>query len=232
MAARSSSKKISRLGGFVDGLAKLHGQPVLLPVRDPIGLLLWEQVGYLADDDNRLAAFQLLHERVGISAEKILSASPATLRAITRRGGAIAVNERADRIHEIADRVATKWNGNLDAVLDLPFDEARRELTKYPSIAEAGAERILLLCGANPVLGLDSNALRVLLRLGYGTESTQWAKSYRSAQAAAERELAPTVAVRRRAFLLLRLHGQTVCRRSTPQCLECPLRSDCPSARA
>jgi len=191
--------------------------------------LLWEQVGYLADDAERLAAYQLLEKRVGTTPDEVLSAPPAVLRAVTRRGGAIAVNERADRLYAIADRVATVWNGDLDRVLELPFAAARHELTKYPSIGEAGAERILLLCGAHPVLGLDSNALRVLVRLGYGSESPQWAKTYRSAQTAAESEVASTIPARQRAFLLLRQHGQTICRRTAPRCHECPLHPDCPA---
>jgi endonuclease III len=191
--------------------------------------LLWEQVAYLADDVERLAAYQLLEKRVGTTPEEILSAPPSVLRAVTRRGGAIAVNQRADRLYAIADRVATVWSGDLNRVLELPYAAARRELTKYPSIGEAGADRILLLCGAQPVLGLDSNALRVLVRLGYGSESPQWAKTYRSAKSAAEPEVALRVPARQRAYLLLRQHGQTLCRRTAPSCHECPLRPDCPT---
>ena len=33
---------------------------------------------------------------------------------------------------------------------------------------EPGAEKVLLFSGSAPVLALDSNALRVLLRLGFG----------------------------------------------------------------
>jgi endonuclease III len=191
-------------------------------------LLLWEQVAYLAVDADRLAAYQLLEERVGTTPDAILAAPLAMLRAITRRGGAIAANQRADRLRFIAERVVAEWDGDLNRVLELPFADARRELTKYPSIGEAGADRILLLCGAHPVLGLESNALRVLTRLGYAAESSQWAKTYRAAKLAAEAELAPTVAARQSAYLLLRHHGQTLCRRSAPKCHECPLRADCP----
>jgi endonuclease III len=207
----------------------LHGRQALPPARDPFRLLLWEQVAYLTDDAGRLAAYQLLEEKVGTTPDAILAAPLAVLRAVTRRGGAISVNQRADRLRLIAERVVGEWDGDLDRVLELPFAEARRELTKYPSIGEAGADRILLLCGAYPVLGLDSNALRVLARLGYADESSQWTKTYRQAKLAAEAELAQTGAARQSAYLLLRHHGQTLCRRSAPMCNECPLRADCPT---
>jgi endonuclease-3 len=200
-------------------------------VRDAYQLLLWEQVAYLADDAKRNEAYRLLGESIGTKPMEILGATDSALRAVTRRGGAIAVAQRADRLRAVARRVWDVWNGSLRSAVRLPFPKARRELARYPSIGEPGAERILLLSGAYAVLGLDSNALRVLLRLGYGREFPQWAKTYKAVQAAAEDELPRTIASRRSAYLLLRHHGQELCRRSAPRCLQCPLRPDCPTGR-
>jgi endonuclease III len=184
----------------------------------------------MADDERRLAAYRALETRVGVEPEKLLAAPIGTLRAIVRIGGGIAVNQRAERLRAVAERVTTVWKGSLDAVTKLPFDAARRELKRYPSVGEPGAERILLLTGAHPVLGLDSNALRVLIRVGYGSEHPQWAHTYRSAQSAAAAELPEMVSVRRSAMLLLQEHGRTICRRNAPRCGDCPLAGDCPSA--
>ena len=201
------------------------------PVNDAYRLLLWEQVAYLGNDENRRAAFTLLQTTIGTDPRFILDASDESLRVVTRRGGAIAFVERAERLRAIADRVMSVWNGDLDQVLTRPFAEARKELTKYPSIGEPGAERILLLCGAHAVLALESNSLRVLHRLGFSRERKQWAAMYREAQEAAELELPRTIAARRIAYLLLRQHGETLCRRTRPRCLECPLRPDCPATQ-
>ena len=221
----------SRLTKLVRRLRSLYGPPVAPPTRDPYRLLLWEQVAYLADDDRRLEAYQLLEKSVGTEPEDILAATDSALRAVARRGGAIAVSQRADRLRAVAKRVWEVWKGSLKSVVQLPLVDARRELAKYPAIGEPGAERILLLSGAHPVLGLDSNALRVLLRLGYGREDPQWAKTYKDVQAVAERELPRTITARRSALLLLRHHGQELCKRSAPLCLQCPLRPDCPTGR-
>jgi hypothetical protein len=43
-------------------------------------------------------------------------------------------------------------------------------------------------------------------------------------------EVPETVPARQRAHQLLRRHGQTVCRRSTPECPQCPIADTCPSA--
>ena len=227
----TTRKVESRLTRLVRRLRTHYGPPVAPPVRDPYLLLLWEQVAYLAEDTKRRAAYRLLEESVGTKPTEILDASDSALRAVTRCGSAIAVSTRADRLRTVARRVQDVCGGSLRSAVRLPFAEARRELAKYPSIGEPGAERILLLSGAHAVLGLDSNALRVLQRLGYGREYPQWAKTYRDVQSAAAAELPLTVAARRSAYLLLRQHGQEICRRSAPRCLQCPLRPDCPTGR-
>jgi endonuclease III len=225
--ARTSSQLTNLLGK----LRAFHGRPIAPPSRDPYHLLLWEQVAYLATDERRLTAYQELAKQVGLAPTAILAAPRSVLTAIARRGGAIAVNQRVQRLRDVAERVLGVWAGNLKRVLKLPFDAARKELTKYPAIGEPGAERILLLSGAYPVLGLDSNALRVLQRLGYGRTMRSYTATYRSAQAAASAELPETVPARRQAYLLLRHHGQTLCRRTAPRCPACPLEADCPTGQ-
>lgn len=222
----------NRLTRLIRSLRRFHGPPFAPPSRDPYYLLLWEQVAYLAPDEKRLVAYRQLEKQIGLAPESILGTSRSQLTRIARLGGSIAVVQRAQRLRTVAERVLGTWSGNLKRALKLPFEAARKELTKYPSIGEPGAERILLLCGAYPVLGLDSNALRVLQRLGYGRTLRTYAGTYRSAQAAASAELPETVPARREAFLLLRQHGQTLCRRTAPRCTACPLRPDCPTGRS
>jgi endonuclease III len=114
-------------------------------------------------------------------------------------------------------------------VVKLPYDDAIRELMRYPSIGRPDAERILLLSGEYRPLALDSNGVRVLLRLGYGRDLGRYDKTYASVQTAAEPEVAETEAVRVSAHFVLRAHGQELCRRSTPLCSQCPIRADCPT---
>src|SRR5262249_35187496 len=97
---------------------------------------------------------------------------------------------------------------------------------KFPSIGEPGAEKILLLSETLPVLALESNGLRVLLRLGFGKEEKSYARSYRSAQEAASRELPNTCGGVVDAQLPLRRHGRQRCKRNHPLGEACPLRPD------
>jgi endonuclease III len=77
-------------------------------------------------------------------------------------------------------------------------------------------------------MAVPSNALQVPLRLGFGREGKSWAAGYRSAQEALALELSEEFEPRIRAHLLLKQHGQTICKRSRPECERCPVAGDCP----
>jgi endonuclease III len=216
------------LSPIIRALGRHYGPTRSLAPKDPFQLLLWEHVAYLADDPTRASAFAELKNTVGLRPSEVADAPLPVLGAIARRGGSIAVAQRASRMREAAITVRDKWRGSLRGVLRLPYTEARRALKAFPSIGPPGADKILLLTGAQPILALDSNALRVLLRLGYGREHKNYATSYASAQKAAMDSLPKTVPALRTAFLLLRHHGQELCRRNAPRCTTCPLRSSCP----
>jgi endonuclease-3 len=103
---------------------------------------------------------------------------------------------------------------------------------KFPGFGEPGAEKILLFTRTQPILALESNGLRVLVRLGFGEEKKSYATTYRLVQAAATAEAKQDCTWLIRAHLLLRRHGQEVCRRSQPQCGDCPLSPECAHYRA
>jgi endonuclease-3 len=218
------------LPGVLAALRKLYGKPGQPAWTDPFQLILYENVAYLASDARRDEAFELLRKRTGLTPGEILAAPPATLREIAGRG--ILPAGTAEKLREIARIAVEEFGGDLAPVLRLPPREAIRELRKFPSIGEPGAEKILLFTGARPILALESNGLRVLLRLGFGKEEKSYAKSYRSAQEAASAEIPESRGARIEAHLLLRRHGQELCKRNHPRCEACPLRPDCAYYRA
>jgi endonuclease III len=135
--------------------------------------------------------------------------------------------QRVERLREIADIALADFGDDLDAVLALPPAKARRALRKFPGIGQPGAEKILLFTRTEPVLALESNGLRVLLRLGFGAESVNYAASYESAQLAVEPLIERDCDARIRAWHLLRAHGQEPCKTKLPDCDACPLSDAC-----
>ncbi len=207
-------------------LDKQHGSLPPLNLHGPFEMILWEQVAYLANDRKRAAAFTALRDQVGLAAADLVAASLSRLEGIAALGGGVAVKLRAVRMQESGKRVLEQWAGDLGQVLMLPLKQALRELMWFPMIGKPGAEKFLLLTHTFPILALDSNGLRVLLRIGYGKEGKSYDQSYRSVRAAtADADLAdfiPLVSLHR----LLRHHGQTLCKNSKPHCNGCVLAAD------
>src|SRR5262249_23233206 len=109
---------------------------------DPFELILWENVAYLANDEERHAAFELLRKSVGTSPAKILAAKPSALRAVTKHG--ILPAHFVKKLQTAARIAQDQFGGDLREVIRRPVADAKRALRKFPGIGEPGAEKILL----------------------------------------------------------------------------------------
>lgn len=78
-----------------------------------------------------------------------------------------------------------------------------------------------------PVPAVPSNCPLVLVRTHRGKERENYGVMYREAQDAIEAEIPKTFDARTRAYLLLKRHGQILCKRSNPKCDHCPINSFC-----
>jgi endonuclease-3 len=218
----------SRLGLALSKVEEYYGRPKPPQFAGPLEMILWEVVAYLADDTRRRIAFEALRERVGLTPEEILAAPKKLLIDITRMGGAIAAEERAERLQATAQLTLDEFGGDLASVLKLPPQKAKRLLMRFPMIGEPGAEKILLFSGVFPVLALESNGVRALVRLGIGEDRKSYAATYRSVREATFGQLPEDCKLLTRAHLLLRRHGQELCLRNGPACHACVVNSDCP----
>lgn len=210
---------------FIDALEAFYGRPAKPAVTDPLEMILWENVAYLADDERRAAAWETFRKRVGTRPEEILAAPRSELIAVARAG--ILAADRVEKIREIAAIALHEPGGDLNGALDRAPRAAKKILKKFPSIGDPGAEKILLFSRRQPVLALDSNGLRVLLRLGYGKEEKSYSTSYRSAQEATRPEWNKDYDWLIRAHQILRRHGQELCKHNHPLCEPCPLKKSC-----
>jgi endonuclease-3 len=215
----------SFLAKRIDSLEKRYGRPAPPVTRDPFGLVLWENVAYLVDDEKRSRAFALLKKTVGLRPADIQTASGEALRAVASFG--IKADLRVAVLKRCAEIATKEFGGDVSSALALPPKEAMRKLRKFPSIGEPGAEKILLFSRAHPVFALESNGLRALLRLGYGSEEKSYRATYRSVREAVAPEIVSDCDWLIRAHLLLKRHGQETCRRSSPACEICPIQEGC-----
>jgi len=199
----------SLFGKLITRLRSAYGRPKP-PKSDPFELILWENVAYLLSDERREAAFEALRERVGLTPKSILAAPNATLLEIANMGG-----------------MRPEVQGDLRKALKLPLKQAKKALRLYPNIGEPGAEKILLFSKSYAVLGLDSNGLRVLRRIGYGQECKNYSATYHSVEEAVAGEIGQECGPLIEANQLLRRHGQERCKLNAPLCRICPVTDLC-----
>jgi endonuclease III len=210
-------------------LEQHYGAVSLAEPEDPYELILYTNCGYPPSQENCRRGFEALKSAAGLSTTAILGASGRTLAKALRAGG-IVPELRASRLKVIARLVEEEFAGDLGRALDASKG-ARKALKRFPTIGDPGVDKILLFCGAVPIAAVPSNALQVPLRLGLGVERPSYAASYRSVQEELTRALPRDVEVLRRAYLLLRRHGQQICRRAAPLCDRCPVARRCPYFR-
>jgi endonuclease III len=194
---------------------------------DPYLFVVWWHCGYPASDAACSKGWASLEREIGTDQQALLAAAPGKLTAALKPGGMVP-ELRARRLKEIAEKTLSTFGGDLrGALAAMPVDKARAALKSFPNIADAGAARILLFAEIAPLAAVPSNCPHVLVRLQHGQERENYSVTYREAERAVETELPRQFAARTRAFLLLKRHGQALCKRTNPKCGECPMAADC-----
>jgi endonuclease III len=220
---RKSAITISKL---LDNLESFYGPQKPSWPTDPYQFLVWWHCGYPASDITCAKGWAALIKSIGTTPEKLLAASPEKIATALKAGGMVP-ELRALRLKEIAMRIKDKLGGDLDSVLSGPLDQARKELKKFPNIADPGADRILLFARIAPIAAIPSNCPHVLVRILLGRERENYGVTYREAQEAIESQTPATFDARICAYLLIKHHGQTTCKRTNPKCDQCPVSAKC-----
>ena len=206
-------------------LAPLY--PQAEPLRDPLAILVWENIGYLIDDAKRGELFAEFKKRIGLKAAEIANAPTAVLADITARGGMHA-QKRADRLKEIGALAVAACGGDVVGSLKaLPLPKARTLLKKFPSIGDPGADRIILFAGIAAEPAISTDGMRALVRLGLCAEHKNYGQTYKAAIDVLRNAGKPGAEWLERAYLVLRGHGRALCKRAAPICEPCPLDRVC-----
>jgi endonuclease-3 len=219
-------KLLRNIADVLTKLESFYGKQEPAWPTDPYPFLVWWHCGYPASDATCSKGWESLNREIGTEPEQVLSASPAKLTSALQGSGMLP-EIRAMRLKEIAARVQDEFGGDLRAALVGPTARVRKTLKSFPGIGDPGADRILLFAGLAPVAAVPSNSPYVVERLLRGRESENYVLSYREAQRAIEAEVPEKFDARVRAYLLLKRHGQEICKRTNPKCAQCPVSSLC-----
>ena len=223
MAMRKTRLSVPEI---LDRLETFYGKQEPCWPSDPYLFLLWWYCGYPASDASCSKGWKELAGRIGTDPDAILAAHSAKLTAALKPGGMLP-ELRAERMKEVAARIKNEFDCDLLASLVGPITKVRKVLKSFPGIADPGADRILLFAGIQPVAAVPSNCPGVLDRIRNGREGKAYNASYREAQRMIDCEVPATFDARIRAYLLLKRHGQELCKRTKPKCGICPVRAVC-----
>ena len=192
---------------------------------DPCEFLIWWHCGYPQSDAACSKGWAALSKTTGTAPAQILAASQAKLTSAMTAGGMVP-EQRALHLQQIACRVQDEFGGDLTAALTGPISRARKILKSFHSIADPGADRILLFAQLAPLAAVPSNCPHVLVRIQSGHEAANYGATCRAAQKLIDDELPEQFHARKRAYLLLKQHGQSICKRN-PNCAACPVSANC-----
>ena len=210
----------------LDRLETFHGmQEPCWPV-DPYEFLIWWHCGYPASDERCMRGWSALKTSAGTEPEQILKTSQTRLRQVLKAGGMVP-EVRAMRVQQVAERVMKEFGGDLRQGLKGDLGEARRRLKRFPGIADPGADRALLFGKLKPIAAVPSNCPQVLVRIQLGLERENYGVNYREAQALISAEIPEKFDIRQRAYLLLKRHGESICKTRKPKCSECTISMHC-----
>ena len=125
---------------------------------------------------------------------------------------------RARRIKNIAVDLVEKYDGKMDKILMLPYDEAKKKLTSIKGIGPKTADVFLMAIKGEQILPVDVHIFRIMKRLGIASERD----NYESLRAKLESKIPPKQ--RTKAHLILIEFGRRICRFRNPKCEDCQIR--------
>ena len=128
---------------------------------------------------------------------------------------------RARRIKDLAIAIMNRYDGDLGKILDLPYEEARKELLSIKGVGPKTADVFLMFIREEPVLPVDVHIFRVMRRLGIAREKDD----YETLKTKLEMEISPSE--RMKVHLILIEFGRNICKAQNPKCEECPIKKYC-----
>jgi hypothetical protein len=137
---------------LVDKLEQHYGAPAPPPSTDPLELIIWENIAYLANDRRRAEAFAILKRTIGTRPDQILATQHSALAAVGKAG--ILPDVSAEKVLNIARIAYKEFDSDLRSALKKPLPEAKNALKRFPSIGDPGAEKILLFTRSYRVMAL------------------------------------------------------------------------------
>jgi endonuclease-3 len=170
---------------------------------------------------NTAKAFENLSKQFEITPEVLANAEISQIEECLKVAG--LYRNKAKAIKETSKMILEKFQGSLQTILSLPFEEARKTLLQLPGVGPKTADVVLLFCSEKPTIPVDTHVNRVAKRLDLAPANGDYETIRKHLQSLYNPKDYLAVHV-----LLISL-GRNYCRARNPLCRLCPVNKLCPS---
>lgn len=211
---RSKTKLLS----IIETLEKIY-VPWKWEIRDPFKILVSTILSQRTSWKNVRKAVDRLESKIGINPKNIAEANLENIKECIKVAG--LYNAKSVRIKEIARIIVEKYDGDLSKVLNLPLEDARKELLSLPGVGFKTADVILLFAANKRVFPVDTHIMRISKRLGIVKGRFNYENIRHVWEKALPRD---KYAV---AHILLIIFGREICKSGKPLCDKCSIARFC-----
>ncbi len=185
---------------------------------DPFKNLIITVLSQNTSEVNCVRAYKGLVAKFDVRPEVLAVADLEEIREAIRSGG--LYNVKSKRIKQLSKAVLEDFDGDLDAVLALPKEEAKRRIMELPGVGDKTADVLLSSRhGYHEVFVIDTHMDRIAKRLGLVENDA----SYGEIQEAIKQFIPKD----ERTGGLFWLLAKYTCKAQRPRCYECPLGGVC-----
>ncbi len=189
--------------------------------KEPFQVLIRTVLSQATADRNTARAYENLSKRFSITPKALAEANVEEIEETIRVAG--LYRNKSKIIKQISHIVLEQFDGSLDFIHSLPFEEARKTLLTIPGVGPKTADVVLLFCAGKPTLPVDTHVNRVSKRLGLAPSIGDYNGVRQSLQSVYQPKDYLS------AHLLLISLGRKYCKARKPLCKPCPVNTLCPS---
>ncbi len=208
----------------VEEMLKILKQTVAVPnlvkVKSyPFETLIITIISQNTADKNTATAFTRLKQRFQITPKILAEADPSQIEECIKPAG--LCKNKTCTIQTASKIIHENYGGSLNAILVLPFEDARKALISIPGVGPKTADVVLLFSAQRPTIPVDTHVYRVSKRLGIAPKIG----GYEAVRLSLQRVFAEDDYLF--AHQLLIGHGRQFCKANKPLCDSCPISGYC-----
>jgi len=185
---------------------------------DPFRVLVVTILSQSCTDIAAMRAYRALDQQVGIIPIKLRKADSRAIERAIRVAG--LHRQKSKAIKSLSQIICDKYSGNINQIINLPFEGAREKLQELPKVGPKTADVLLSIWGL-PTISVDTHVERVSKRLELTGSKSKYEQIRSDLMHLFNKKEYSIVPV------LFMAHGRNYCKARRPLCPTCPVENWC-----